>query len=214
MIWYVIFFLTVVFGSFAPATMAADWIEGFQLPAKVLKPLSLVAFAGGFFLIFGYLSRRFERQADVYAARVMEAGRGTNPAVLVSSGVPVVTSGASVQAITPWAAPSHVGPYGAQVFASALHRVAHINNIPVVPRTKPRTGVLRRMAHSLGSLVDLAHDWLHGSIPHRMAYLQDLSTDPASTGRFDRVMTRLYCTLLFALFATLAWTLFGLGNGM
>jgi hypothetical protein len=92
--------------------------------------------------------------------------------------------------------------------------VAHINNIPVSPRSRPRTGVLRRTAHALGSLVDLAHDWLHGSIPHRMAYLQGLSSDPARTGRFDRVMTRLYCTLLFALFATLAWTLFGLGNGM
>jgi STE24 endopeptidase len=180
----------------------------------VLKPLSLVAAVGGFFLIFGYLSRRFERQADVYAARVMEAGRGQNAAVLVSTGVPVATSGPAAPADAPGTSPSHVGPYGAQVFASALHRVAHINNIPVSPRTKPRTGVLRRMSHALGSMVDLAHDWLHGSIPHRMAYLQGLSTDPASTGRFDRVMTRLYCTLLFALFATLAWTLFGLGNGM
>ena len=39
-----------------------------------------------------------------------------------------------------------------------------------------------------------------------------LSTDPARTGRFDRVMTRLYCTLLFLLFASVAWTLLGLGH--
>jgi hypothetical protein len=62
------------------------------------------------------------------------------------------------------------------------------------------------MGYLVGSFVDLAHDWLHGSIPSRMSYLHGLSTDPARTSQFDRVMVRLYCALLFFLFASAAWT--------
>jgi hypothetical protein len=122
-----------------------------------------------------------------------------------------VAGGAAVPAVAgptsgPLAETSHVGRHGARVFASALHRVAIINNIPVLPRSRSHGGLLNHVAYVLGSFLDLAHDWLHDSIPHRMAYLHSLSADPARTGRFDRMMTRLYCALLFTLFASAAWT--------
>src|SRR5439155_26879032 len=126
-----------------------------------------------------------ERQADVYAARVIEAGRATASASLSSLGI------APAPGLTTPPAPSHVGPYGAQLFASALHRVAIINNIPVSPRARRDDRVLSRVGYLLVSFLDLAHDWLHGSIPHRMAYLRCLSADPALSTRFDRVMARL-----------------------
>jgi hypothetical protein len=101
--------------------------------------------------------------------------------------------------------PSHVGHYGFTVFASALHRVAVMNNIPVVPRRRPRRGFFRRLGHTLDRFVDTIHNWFHGSVPHRMAYLRNLSADPALTTRFDRLMIRLYCALLFVLFAAAAF---------
>jgi hypothetical protein len=100
---------------------------------------------------------------------------------------------------------SVVGPYGATVFASALHRVAVMNNIPLVPRRRPRRGLFRRMGHSVDMSVETIRNWFHGSVPHRMAYLRSLSTDPSLTHRFDRFMVKLYCTLLFVLFASAAF---------
>ena len=38
-----------------------------------------------------------------------------------------------------------------------------------------------------------------------MSYLRRLSTDPALTSRFDGFMLKLYCTLLFLLFASAAF---------
>jgi len=97
------------------------------------------------------------------------------------------------------------------VFASALHRVAVINNIPVTcDRRRRRLAITARrsLRRRIGFLIDDAveamHNWFHGSIAHRMAYIRDLGADPALTGRFDRFMVRLYCTLLFALVVSAA----------
>ena len=100
---------------------------------------------------------------------------------------------------------SHVGEYGATVFASALHRVAVMNNIPLRPRRRPRRGLLRRAGHAVDNVVESLHNWLHGSILHRTEYIRGLSADPAATHRFDRFMIGLYCALLFALFACAAF---------
>jgi hypothetical protein len=100
---------------------------------------------------------------------------------------------------------SHVGTYGAQLFSSALHKVAMINNLPVNPRSRRGGGLMNQVSYLAGNLMDLAYDWLHGSIASRMAYLRTLSTDPALTTKFDRVMSRLYGALLFALIASAAY---------
>jgi hypothetical protein len=68
------------------------------------------------------------------------------------------------------------------VFASALHRVAVINNIPVAARS-----------------------WCHGSIAKRMKYLHELAADPSHTTRFDRFMSKLYVALVLALVVSGAW---------
>jgi hypothetical protein len=78
--------------------------------------------------------------------------------------------------------PPPVGPRGAAVFASALHRVAVVNNIPIAARS-----------------------WCHGSLARRMQYLIDLSRDPHRTTHFDRAMWRLYATLTAALVLSSAY---------
>jgi STE24 endopeptidase len=150
---------------------------------------------GSFILAFGYLSPKFERQADVFAARTLERN-----ATAEGSGFRVQSSGdaqdsAGTKAPTqmPYAAArSHVGEYGAGLVASALHRVAVINHIPVSAR-----------------------NWSHGSIAHRMRALHEMSAHPSHTGRFDRFMTRLYAGLIVCVCLFGAWTaiLFARDNG-
>jgi Zn-dependent protease with chaperone function len=225
MAWYVVVILTFTLGLVAleqvanhldPVKVALN-----EVPEDLMKVLSVVAPMAGFLVFFGFVSRRFERQADVYAARTMEASKrveGSESGVQgsgfrVQEGEPSAPSAASPEPRTlnpepshePSPGPSHVGHYGFTVFASALHRVAVMNNIPVVPRRRPRRGFFRRLGHTLDMFVDTIHNWFHGSVPHRMAYLRNLSADPALTTRFDRFMVRLYCALLFVLFASAAF---------
>ncbi len=150
---------------------------------------------GGMFLLFGFLSRRFERQADVFAARMMESNWCAVPwGQAQSDSLPIWAASeapAAIATITiPSIAPSRrlmyrrcrVGEQGAGVVASALHRVAIINSIPI-----------------------RAWDWLHGSIAARMRYLETLGADPELTPRFDRYMARLYGGMIFALLVLGVW---------
>ena len=219
MAWYVVIILIFSLGLMAVEQLVQQlgptptFLRG--VPEDLLNVLSIVGSLLAFLVFFGFLSRRFERQADVYAARMMEANRAEAlPAPAAAPAAEAAQTALEVPAPVPprvHAAPiiepvsSHVGHYGATVFASALHRVAVMNNIPLAPRRRPRRGFVRRLTHSLDSFVDAAHNWFHGSVPHRMAYLRGLSTDPSLTSRFDKFMLRLYCTLLFALFASAAF---------
>jgi STE24 endopeptidase len=192
MVWYVVVILIFTLallsiGRFVPEELPA--LAG--IPQGLVDVLSIVGVMSMFLVYFGFISRRFERQADVYAARLIEANARV--------AVPVPRHPIAESPST------HVGPYGATVFASALHRVAVMNNIPLAPRRRPRRGFFRRLGHSVDGAVESLHNWLHGSIHGRMEYLRGLSTDPALTGRFDRFMVRLYCALLFALFACAAF---------
>lgn len=151
MAWYVIFFLIMMAIAAGPGELLHAQLGRFEIFPGDRDLLMLLIGISAFLLSFGFLSRRFERQADVFAARTIEPPG------------------------------AHVGQHGAMIFASALHRVAVINNIPVAARS-----------------------WCHGSIATRMNYLRHLSTDPALTGRFDRFMLRLYIALLLILFASAA----------
>jgi STE24 endopeptidase len=222
MAWYVvvilIFMLAIVaVGQFVPDPPPA--VAG--IPENVTKNVLLPVGAFAAFLVyFGFLSRRFERQADVYAARVIERNARERAGFRVQGSevesVAALPSFTEPRTLNPEPSPAvatHVGEYGATVFASALHRVALMNNIPVGPRRPPRRGLVRRIGHAVDGLVDSLHNWLHGSIHHRMAYLRGLSADPAATTRFDRFMIGLYCALLFMLFACAAFVVASGGTG-
>jgi Zn-dependent protease with chaperone function len=169
---------------------------------QVMAVLGLAMFG----VCFGFLSRRFERQADVYAARTMEANRQRatirishlNPEApeaspgelfMPSLATVAVAAGPSQAAGVPGPMrASHVGEYGAAVVGSALNRVAQINNIPVA-----------------------AHEWLHGSIQQRMRYLHELSGDASRTRQFDLTMRRLYWGLVLTVVALGVWCFVQMG---
>lgn len=156
MIWYLVFFKCLLLALALAAVVIESSMRFVHLPGWVPMDLVMTLLgAAAFLLAFGFLSRRFERQADVFAARQIERRS------LAPDGVAEV---------------NHVGPHGAKVFASALHKVALINGMPVA-------GTVWR-------------NWCHGSIARRMDYLHQISSDPDRTRRFDRFMLMLYALLI------------------
>ncbi|GIW74945.1 MAG: hypothetical protein KatS3mg104_0008 [Phycisphaerae bacterium] len=107
-----------------------------------------------FFVIFGSLSRLFERQADLFAAR--NVGRTVDD--------------------------PKVEPEGVEVFNSALVHVARLNNMPLDASSySSGRGWLGR---GYGWLVHHAGTWLHGSIRSRIEYLRSLLYAPEAAERF------------------------------
>ena len=211
MIWYLVFLKVLILMLALVAVVIEAQQRYLNLPEWVSLDLvmTLVGFVG-FVVAFGYVSRRFERQADVFAARTLQ--RHLSPLLAGVSGHAVDPEPAAAPTPATPAAPaaregSHVGPLGASIFASALERVAHINDMPLGPRSRWEGGPLRRLGYVIEHIADAANNWLHGSISHRMRTLHRMSADPSHTHRFDRRMARLYVGLLLALLVsgTIAW---------
>ena len=162
--WYGVFVVIVIASQLLFAKLADVFdVRLLFLPVWLRDPIILALAVAAFFLLFGILSRWFERQADVYAARTMELELQPVGAITRSSD-------------------SAVGLHGANLFASALHRVAVVNNISVSAR-----------------------NFSHGSIQERVNYLRRLSVQPSQTLAFDRFMRTLYLILGGALVASIAW---------
>jgi len=92
-----------------------------------------VMVAGTIFLL-GYVSRRFERQADVFAARMMEVNWGW-------------VSAQRDEAPRIGVRQSYVGQKGSALFAAALNRVAFVNNIPLRARGLFHPSIARRVSY-------------------------------------------------------------------
>jgi STE24 endopeptidase len=128
--WSGVFVVILLLAAIGPGKWVGD-ISSAHLPAWIADvALPGVGMIGGLLLLFGVLSRFFERQADVYAARTIEWINQTDPAPM-----------------TPRPPGSHVGEYGATIFGSALHRVAMINNIPIASRTLTHGSISDRIEY-------------------------------------------------------------------
>jgi len=199
--WLMAAIATMMFALAGPGQMLADAIASLQgehpwLADSVQLAIMLGAAIGLFALVFGYVSRKFERQADVFAARTIQGAPAVDvvPAENVEAllteylEAPVSPRQATAIQEPPPAGniPSadHVGRHGAAVFCSALERVAAVNNIPIAARS-----------------------WCHGSIAKRMRFLEFLSRDSRRTAQFDRYMQWLYLILLVSLLAFGTWTM-------
>jgi STE24 endopeptidase len=193
-LWWLLLTLAATLLALAgPGQLVADELAKLQqriwLPEGVQLSLLLGAGLAIFALVFGYISRRFERQADVFAARTMQIQAA--PAAIVSVGAASEDTSSTSSAVIDDAGPSlrtairsHVGQSGAQIFCSALERVANVNNIPIAARS-----------------------WCHGSIARRMRFVRELSEHPLRTARFDRSMARLYLALALGLCVFAGWTM-------
>ncbi len=197
MAWFVLFFATIM----TSMNGAIVWLQQHDVARQLPEWSQPILVAGGFFWVlglFGFLSRRFERQADVYAARTMQKRHAERAAAMISvASLPGNAIAASDRA--------HVGAYGAMVFASALERVAVVNNMPTGTHGRWEGNLRQRLRFLFEQTTDLMGNWLHGSIQDRQAYIRRLSEEPSLTHRFDRFMSRLYSTLVFLLAASIAF---------
>ncbi|MGH7176688.1 MAG: M48 family metallopeptidase [Tepidisphaeraceae bacterium] len=130
MTWYVVFIMILMLWALGPAQWLDNQLAGL-LPARfngTVRDLIWLVVLGAIMLkLFGLLSRFFERQADVYAARTMQTQADA--------------SGGQVTALSG----SCVGRHGAAMFSSALERVAVINNIPIRARNFSHGSIADRL---------------------------------------------------------------------
>ncbi len=167
------FFGLFFLGSLAVLALVADAVAthlgaGSKLLAGLTDPTAVQLAQGGvallgvlayFLVVFGFLSRRFERQADVFGCRAVSCGRPGCP--------PHADRGARADAP---ARDRHrdadtsdeLCPVGIRIFANALSNVADLNGM--APK---------------------ARSWRHGSIRRRIAFLEGLEGRPEAERRFQ-----------------------------
>jgi len=161
------------------------WAEGWiALPPFII----IVSYI---FVVFGFLSRRCERQADVYGCRAVSC-TDTN------------CLGHDSATIYPERAQG-LCPTGIRTFIGALQRVDMINGGIGFEEDRPRT---------IGTVITGIFKWLkawqHSTMSLRMAFLGSLIGNPQKEQRFQKHITMLRWGLLLGLAATL----FGLGQAV
>jgi Zn-dependent protease with chaperone function len=158
-----------------------DWIA--------LPPVVLVA--GYIFFVFGYLSRRCERQADVYGCRAISC-------------VDANCAGHDGATVYPEQARG-LCPTGIRTFVAALERVGYVNGAGG-PEDDRRPTLGARLRGLLGWL----KAWQHSTMSRRVAFLLGLIGNPTTERRFQRSMR----VLRWGLMAALGVALYALGDAV
>jgi STE24 endopeptidase len=178
------FFFVGSMGLMALVAQGLSWLADLApmdrawLPPIALELSAAVGWLSIFlaymFAIFGFLSRRFERQADVFGCRAVSCGRDDCPPHAdPNHGLAPAPSRPGV--------PADLCPVGIRIFARALHDVALLNGMEPGARS-----------------------WRHGSIRRRIDFLEGLEGRPDALRRFDRRIRLLRLGLAGLLLAGLA----------
>jgi Zn-dependent protease with chaperone function len=155
-----------------------EWAED----VVVLTPVAVVA--AYIFLVFGFLSRRCERQADVYGCRAVSCSDPN-------------CRGHDAKTVFPEHARG-LCPTGIRTFVRALERVGYVNgHVGDEPGRGRSLGVLVR--EFLGWL----KAWQHSTMSRRVAFLLGLIENPARERRFQRSVLVLRWGLVLGLVAAL-----------
>jgi len=158
------------------------WVTSFSgwiaLPPVVLTATYV-------FLVFGFLSRRCERQADVYGCRS------------VSCGDPICV-GHDNATIYPERGRG-LCPTGIRTFVRALERVDHLNGARA---SEARMG-RRSLGDRVAGIFKWLRSWQHSTMARRVDFLQSLIGNPAQERRFQWRVTILRWGLLAGLIVAL-----------
>jgi STE24 endopeptidase len=197
------FFAFFFLGSFGVMALAAQvfsisegWIAGLTwIPAgqlgwvtDVVESVALLGSLAVFiWLIFGHLSRRFERQADVFGCKVVSCGVPECPPHFDIEDGPLEFDEIPISGHSP-----ALCSVGIEIFSHALVSVARQNGIDLTARS-----------------------WRHGSIANRLAFLAQLQTNPAtqepgfqqSVRSFRLALTAFLVTSLLLAVMTRSWEL-------
>src|SRR5262249_9749631 len=136
-----------------------EWAEGRLALVPVLVTATYL------FLVWGYLSRRCERQAGGFGLRPGACG-------------PPACAGHDGTTMYPERARG-LCPTGIRTFVRALDRVDDLNGGRRAARERPGIGVLLR------GLFAWLKAWQHSTMPRRIAFLESLIGDPNRERRFQ-----------------------------
>ena len=156
------------------------WLEGFKTWV-LLPPIALIA--GYLFVVFGALSRRCERQADLYGCKTVSCA---NPVCTEHDEKTVYPPGGNC-----------LCPTGIRTFARALDRVRELNGM------EHETGDWRSLRRVLRSAWGWVRAWQHGPISRRSSYLLDVANGLVDEPRFQRRVFAFKCVLMASLVAAL-----------
>lgn len=145
-----------------------------------LPPVGLVA--SYLFVVFGALSRRCERQADVFGCKAVSCD---DPACIGHDETTVYPQGGH-----------SLCPTGIRTFARALERVGDLNGVSMLLTSGGRTP-----GRFLRGVWAWIRAWQHSPMPRRVAYLLSLIEHPDMERRFQSRLFLLKCMLMLALVA-------------
>lgn len=169
------FFLLFALASMLIASGAMELVyRSSMTPEGVerLSPALIQAMGLGLIVLiwavgFGFVSRRFERQADLFGAQCVTPARSDDCHLPCSVHRDAEGDAGAV------AGGERLCATGARTFVTALDRVAALNGIPLEEPS-----------------------WRHSSIASRMEHLSALSADPKRVARFERQVRRMKGVLL------------------
>lgn len=192
-IWY---FMLFAFISGCLMTIVSQQVRADRRLLEVLVIAAGVVMLLKWGVVFGWVSRQFERQADLFGVRTLAlSGLECSSRCPLHAGVEGGAAPfASLDGRRLGGEP--LCPTAAHVFADMLHEVARLNGIP------PE-----------------APSWRHGSISSRARTVEALAHDPAAAARFERRVGRIQMGILIAAVLAVAWaaweirvwTIFGIG---
>ena len=166
------------------------------LTKNAVLVLSAVGTGAYLFLAFGFVSRRCERQADVFGCKAVSCQDAACPShgpetALVPGGKALCRTGVGT-------------------FVRALERVEEINGMARGSMAGARRGLLGRTAGMLRFVGVWLSTWQHSTIAKRVSFLKTLADDPRKERRFQWRVTALRWGLLLLLVAgvavVVAWT--------
>ena len=141
------------------------------------------------FMAFGFLSRRCERQADVFGSRSVSCAVHQCGGHSASTNYPPRGKGLCVA--------------GIDTFANALQKVLDINGLHSgTPRepSKHWLGRINRIADAIATALSI---WLHSTVANRIDFLRSIANEPQIEAQFQKRLWVLRSGIVVALAATI-----------
>jgi STE24 endopeptidase len=190
-LYYMLFLMLsfLLLGALVQEARSAD--EALWRESRTLVLVAPVAVMAAYmFAVFGYVSRRCERQADLFGCRAVSCSAHHCGGHDEQTALPEGGSGLCAA--------------GIDAFIRALRRVEDVNGLA---RDRPRwrgAGLRGRLHWVFRLLTGWLHTWQHSTIPKRTAFLERVMRDPAVERRFQRRVWLLRWAIALSLAGALA----------
>ena len=181
---YYMLFLMLSFILLSATVRAAATFDEIELSgyrtAIMIAPVVLIG--AYMFSVFGFISRRCERQADIFGCRAGSCGNHyccghDSQTALADRGQGLCLTGIAA-------------------FIRALRRVEEINGMARLSPVWRGTGVLGKLNWIFRLLTGWLHTWQHSTIPKRIAFLQRVAADTEIERRFQHRVWALKCLVI------------------